>query len=51
MKVNVIARLEFELAYFEVVVQVFNHYAAETPVKEQLCRFCPEAEEVGIVAL
>ena len=27
---NIIARLEFELTYFEGIVQYFKHYAAET---------------------
>ena len=37
-KVNVIAWLEFELAYFEVAVQLFSHYATwiATPL------FCEE---------
>ena len=30
-KMNVIAWLEFELIYFEVAVQHFNHYATGTP--------------------
>ena len=30
-KVNIIARLEFELAYYDSVVQRFNHYATRTP--------------------
>ena len=29
-KVNVIARLEFELAYYDVVVQYVSHYATTT---------------------
>ena len=28
---NVIARLEFELAYFKTIVQRINHYNTETP--------------------
>ena len=28
---NVIARLDFELAYFEIAVHHFNHYAKWTP--------------------
>ena len=30
-KMNVIERLEFELAYLEVAVQHFSHYATGTP--------------------
>ena len=33
-KVNVIVRLEFELAYFEVTVQHFSPYATETRPNE-----------------
>ena len=29
-KVNVIAQLEFELAYYDVAVQYVSHYAMET---------------------
>ena len=28
---NVIAQLEFELAYFDAAVQYFNHYATSIP--------------------
>ena len=31
LKVNVIARLEFELAYYDSAVQRFNHYTMRTP--------------------
>ena len=31
-KVNVIAWLEFELAYYDVVVQYVSHYTAGTPL-------------------
>ena len=34
-KVNVIAQLEFELAYFKVAVQHSSHYATETPLSYQ----------------
>ncbi len=30
-KVNVIARLEFELAYYDSAVQRFNHYTTRMP--------------------
>ena len=30
-KVNVIARLEFELAYYDFTVHLFNHYTTRTP--------------------
>ena len=30
-KVNVIARLEFEFAYFDSIVHRFNHYTTRTP--------------------
>ena len=30
-KVNVIARLEYELAYFDSAVNRFNHYTTRTP--------------------
>ena len=29
-KVNVIAKLEFELVYFEAVIQHYNHYITDT---------------------
>ena len=31
LKVNVIARLEYELAYYDFVVHRFNHYTTRTP--------------------
>ena len=31
-KVNVIARLEFELAYYDSAVHCFNHYTTKTPL-------------------
>ena len=31
LKVNVIAQLEFELVYYDPIVQHFNHYAMGTP--------------------
>ena len=31
LKVNVIARLEFELAYYDSAVHRFNHYTTKTP--------------------
>ena len=31
-RVNVIARLEFELAYYDSAVQPFNHYTSGTPL-------------------
>ena len=34
---NVIARMEFELAYFEAEVQHFNHYATKT-LSDQIFR-------------
>ena len=30
-KVNVIAQLEFELAYYDSAVQCFNYYSTRTP--------------------
>ena len=33
-KVNVISRLEFELAYYDISVQDISHYATETPKKK-----------------
>ena len=30
LKVNIIAQLEFELAYFKATVQHFSYYATET---------------------
>ena len=30
-KVNVIARLEYELTYYDPTVQRFNHYSMRTP--------------------
>ena len=38
-KVKVMARLEFELAYFEVAVQHFSHYTMETHPYEY-CHIC-----------
>ena len=32
MKVNVITQLEFELTYYDVVVQTVSHYTTETPL-------------------
>ena len=32
-KVNVIARLEFELAYYDSAIHRFNHYTTRTPPK------------------
>ena len=32
-KVNIIARLEFELAYYDVAVQCFNNYTKRTPTQ------------------
>ena len=29
---NIVAQLDFELAYYNVTVQHFNHYATETPL-------------------
>ncbi len=34
-KVNVIARLEYELAYYDSAVHRFNHYATRTPAKKK----------------
>ena len=34
-KVNVIARLKFELAYYDSAVQRFNHYTTRIPPKPQ----------------
>ena len=33
-KVNVIARLEYELAYYDSAVHPFNHYTTRTPPKK-----------------
>ena len=33
-KVNVIARLEYELAYYDSAVNRFNHYTTRTPPKK-----------------
>ena len=35
LKVNVIAQLEFEPAYFEVSVQHLNHYATGFPTPQE----------------
>ena len=32
LKVNVIVRLDFELAYYDVAVQLASRYATETPL-------------------
>ena len=32
LKVNVIARLEYELAYYDFAVHRFNHYTTRTPL-------------------
>ena len=34
LKVNVIARLEFELAYYDSAVHRFNHYTTRTPANK-----------------
>ena len=39
LKVNVIARLEFELAYHDSAVQRFHHYTAETPLRIYMCAY------------
>ena len=39
-KVNVIARLEYELAYYDSVVHRFNHYTTRTP---------PTCDEEGLM--
>ena len=39
MKVNVIARLEFELAYYDSEVHRFNHYTTRTPLQGHLNPF------------
>ena len=35
-KVNVITPVEFELAYYKVVVKFFNHYTTVTPLNPRL---------------
>ena len=35
-KVNVIAQLELELAYYDTAVQCFNHYTTRTPLPKSL---------------
>ena len=40
-KVNVIARLEFELAYYDVIVQHFSHYATGIFVPQQIVLAIP----------
>ena len=39
-KVNVIARLEYELAYYDSAVHRFNHYTTRTPPLEDQCVQC-----------
>ena len=34
LKVNVIARLEYELAYYDSAVRRFNHYTTRTPPRD-----------------
>ena len=36
-KVNIIARLENELAYYDSAVHRFNHYTTRTPPKSRFC--------------
>ena len=38
-KVNVIARLEYELAYYDSAVHRFNHYTTRTPPKKRSRRY------------
>ena len=38
-EVNVIVRLEFELAYFAAAVQNFSDYAREPPTMDQIYPF------------
>ena len=33
LKMNLIVRLEFKLAYFEAAVQYLSHYATKTPLE------------------
>ena len=40
LKVNVIARLEFEKAYFVAAIQHFNHYTMGTPRSKHYFSFC-----------
>ena len=32
-KVNLIARLEYEVAYYDFVIHRFNHYTTKSPLK------------------
>ena len=36
---NVIARLEYELAYYDSAVHRFNHYTTRTPLLHSVCDF------------
>ena len=38
-KVNVIARLEFELTYLEITIQYFSHYTMRTFSPQNLLRY------------
>ena len=51
-KVNVIARLEYEFAYYDSAVHRFNHYTTRTPHitwKRYTCKQCFQADPFGIL--
>ena len=39
-KVRVIARVEFELAYYDVIVQHVRHYGSVTPLRILCIKYC-----------
>ena len=55
-KVNVIARLEYELAYYDSAVHRFNHYTTRTPINttrmvSSVCTNTGIADEFVLVSL
>ena len=47
-KVNVIERLEFELAYKDSAVQRLNHYTTRTPRKKKVAVYFQFMAEFGV---
>ena len=46
-KVNVIARLEYELAYYDSAVNRFNHYTTRTPPKTAVKNIIKRPSQLG----
>ncbi len=48
LKVNLIVRLEFEHAYYDLSVQLFSHYPTVNLHHHWLCPFDADKQEAGI---